>query len=206
MHVCAVTLPEIALVVEETTQSHLLEETADLYLWFGEPPDTRANIYPIASEQIVAIVHPDNPIEELDTNVLREIFTGRMRTWQDIGGLNSETEVWVYPLDDEIQESIEFELLNGEPYTSLAWLAPDPAAMLEAVHENTPAIGFLPRAWLTDQVKVIRISTELQETLSQPVLILANVEPQNGIRSFLHCLQTGTGQTTLSNLYQILDE
>ena len=206
LHDCAVTLPEIALVVQETSFPYLLEGTADLYLWIGEPPDTFEYVYPIASEQIVVIVNPHNPIETLETSSLRAIFTGRTRTWHEGGGLDSETEVWVYPRDDEIQQLIDRVLSNGETYTSWARLAPDPAAMQEAISEYTSAIGFLPHAWLTDQAKEITISSELQDSLFQPILVLSNDEPQGGVHSLLLCLQSETGQATLAEKYQVLDE
>jgi DNA-binding transcriptional LysR family regulator len=206
LHDCAITLPEIALVVQETSRPHLLEEAADLYLWMGEPPDTTEHVYPIASEQIVVIVHPDNPIVELETNILRAIFTGRTRNWVEVGGLDSETEVWVYPMDDEIQQLIDHVLLNGETYTSLAWLAPDSDAMQDAINENIPSIGFLPRAWLTDQSKVIKLTSELQESLHQPILLLSSDEPQGSVRSLVHCMQSETGQATLAERYKVLIE
>lgn len=206
LHDCAITLPEIALVVHETSFPYLLEESADLYLWLGEPPETSNFVYPLAREQIVVIVHPDNPIEVLGTSELSAIFTGQMRNWHEVSVLNNETEVWVYPTGDEIQQLINRAVLNDKPYTSWAWLAPDPPAMLEAVSENTSTIGFLPHAWLTEKAKIVEVDSELHASLNQPLLVLSNKEPQGGVRGLLFCLQNETGQSTLSLRYQVLGD
>jgi hypothetical protein len=202
LHDCAITIPEIALVVHETSFPFLLEESADLYLWFGEPPEIYNYVYPLAEEQIIVIVHPDNPIEVLDTSDLQAIFIGQNRDWLEVSGLDNETEVWVYPIGDEVQQLFDREVLNNEPYTSWAWLAPDPPAMLEAISENSSTIGFLPQAWITEKVKIVQVDSELNRALSQPLLALSKTEPQGGVRTLLYCLQNETGQSTLSMRYQ----
>lgn len=206
LHDCAIMFPEIALVVHESSFPYLLDESADLYLWLGEPPETSNYVYPLAREQIVVITHPDNPVEVLETSELFAIFTGQTRIWNEDSGLNNETEVWVYPTGDEIQELIDHVVLNDQPYTSWAWLAPDPPAMLEAVSENTSTIGFLPHAWLTENVKIIELDPELHASLNKPILALSNIEPQEGVRSLLFCLQNETGQSTLSMQYKVLGD
>ena len=206
LHDCAVSLPEIALVVEETSFPYLLETTADLYLWIGEPPETIKFVYPIASESVVAIVNPDNPIEKLETSALRAIFTGQTRSWDEVGGHDHQIEVWAYPGGDEIQQLIDQVVMNGEAYSSWAWLAPDPEAMQQSIRDNTPAIGFIPQAWLTDQLKVLQLSPELQKTLHQPILLLSKNEPHGGVLSLLFCLQNETGQESLTERYQILED
>ena len=206
LHDCAVSLPEIALVVEETSFPYLLERTADLYLWMGEPPETTKFVYPIASERVVAIVHPDNTVDRLETSALRAIFTGQTQNWDEVGGLDHQIEVWGYPDGDEIQKLIDQMVMNREAYSSWVWLAPDPEAMQQAISENTPAIGFIPQAWLTDQLKVLQLSLELQETLHQPILLISKNEPHGGVRSLLFCLQNETGQESLTEGYQILDD
>jgi DNA-binding transcriptional LysR family regulator len=206
LHDCAITFPEIALVVHETSFPYLLEESADLFLWLGEPPQTSNYVYPLAREQLVVIVHPDNPIDVLETSELFAIFTGQMRNWHEVSGLNIETEVWVYPKGDGVQQLIDRVVLHDEPNTSWAWLTPDPPAMLEAVSENASTIGFLPRAWLTEKIKIVEVESELHASLNQPLLALANTEPQGGVRKLLFCLQNETGQSTLSMRYQVLGE
>lgn len=203
---CAITFPEIALVVHETSFPYLLEESADVFLWLGEPPQTSNYVYPLAREQIVVIVHPDNPIDKLETSELFAIFSGKTRNWQEVSGINNETEVWVYPMGDEVQQLIDRVVMNDEPYTSWAWLTPDPPAMLEAVSENVATIGFLPHAWLTEKIKIVKVDTELHASLNLPLLALSNTEPKIGVRKLLFCLQNETGQSTLSMHYQVLGE
>jgi len=89
----------------------------------------------------------------------------------------------------------------GRRFSSQAWLAPDAAAMLESIAQDPAAIGALPRAWLTKAVKPVEIDVEMRELLSQPVLALAEEEPEGVVRDFLLCLQSPTGQAELAEYY-----
>jgi phosphate transport system substrate-binding protein len=42
--------------------------------------------FDIALEGITVVVHPQNPMEILSIEQLREIFTGVKQSWQDVGG------------------------------------------------------------------------------------------------------------------------
>lgn len=41
---------------------------------------------PIAIDAIVAVVHPSNPVSNLDIETLRKIFSGEITNWKQIGG------------------------------------------------------------------------------------------------------------------------
>lgn len=41
---------------------------------------------PIGYDALVAFVHPQNPVTSLSQEVLRDVFTGRVRNWMDLGG------------------------------------------------------------------------------------------------------------------------
>ena len=58
-----------------------------------------------AAEQVIAIdglaiiLHPDNPLQQLDTEQLARIFAGEVKTWEDLGGRGGA--IHLYARDDQ---------------------------------------------------------------------------------------------------------
>jgi hypothetical protein len=202
LHTCALAQPEIALLLTETTAPFLPVQSADLSLWFGPPPDTAGFAARLSDEQILVVVNPANPISKLTAHALRSIFNGENERWDELGGEKQPVQVWVYPEGDEISQVFQEEILAGRPFSSLGRLAPDPSAMLEAVSRDPAAIGLVPKAWLSQDVKPVLLDQDVQDSLRQPILALSGAEPQGAVREFLYCLQSGPGHKALSEHYQ----
>lgn len=202
INTCAVQQPEIALVINEFTAPHLVIQDSGLALRLGYPEESRAFSALLAEEEIVFIVHPTNPVDSLGVGEVVDLFRGRTTNWLDFNGHNVAVEVWINLPEDDLHQIIQSRLLNGRPASTLANLAPDPEAMLTSVKSNPAAIGYLPRSWLSPEVKTIRIIPDISEVLTPPVLALSPKEPQEEIRIFLFCLQNGIGQEKIQELYQ----
>ena len=58
-----------------------------------------------AAEQVIAIdglaiiLHPDNPLQQLDTEQLARIFAGEVKSWEDLGGRGGS--IHLYARDDQ---------------------------------------------------------------------------------------------------------
>jgi len=51
-----------------------------------KPDETGLTRFLMAKDAIALIVHPDNPVHEMTTEQARDIFSGRIRSWDEIGG------------------------------------------------------------------------------------------------------------------------
>jgi len=202
VHRCAVSQPQVALVLSELPATYFGKATADLALRFGEPLNLSGYAAPVAWEKIAVIVHPDNPIKTLDQIRLRELFTGQVVSWATVGGPERVVEVWTFPENDDARQIFDNAILAGGGLASEAMLASDPAQMIHQIAANPGAVGYVPSAWLTDQVRALEIAPDLRALLRQPVLALATAEPQGAARRFLFCLQSGPGQEELRKNYQ----
>ena len=144
----------------------------------------------------MVMVNQANPLETLSAEQLRALWSGRLPTWQALGGGTEAVEVWTYAEGTALGERFEQAVMAGELTSSTAWLAPDPQAVLEAVAAEPGAIGYLPAAWLegadnalAEAVRVIQVTTELDEAFRMPVLALTEADPQGALRSLLVCFQ-----------------
>jgi len=202
VHRCAVAQPEVALVLNELPAPYLDSATADLALRFSEPFKISGYAASVAWEKIAIIVHPDNPIRALDQTQLRVLFTGHADSWAAVGGPKQGLQIWTFPENDDARQVFDSAILASGSLASEAMLASDPTQMIREVAANPGAIGYVPGAWLTDQVRALELAPDLRALLRQPVLALAMAEPKGAARRFLACLQSGAGQDELRKNYQ----
>jgi phosphate transport system substrate-binding protein len=202
LNVCAIQQPEIALVVNEVPAPHLDIHKSDLALRIGLPEDSKEFSTPLGMEEIVIIAHPSNPVETMNIEDVINIFTGFTTSWTEINGNDLEIEIWINLTDDDIHQAFQKRILDTLSPATMSQIAPDPAAMLTAVGNNPSAIGYLPRSWLSEEVKTIDITSHSGDLLRQPLLALSVNEPTGNVRTFLVCLQSGIGQEIINDIYK----
>ncbi|MDR4651546.1 MAG: hypothetical protein MRJ52_03995 [Nitrosomonas sp.] len=120
-----------------------------------------------ASEHYKVIVHPDVEQESVTANVLRAVFSMRMKTWPN-GRL---IKVYVLPDDHELHQVFSKETLNVFPYQLRAnWdrlvfsgtgQAPTTVTsyeeMLRRIASTPGSIGYLKSSFISDDVHVLQI-------------------------------------------------
>lgn len=151
--------------------------TEVITLRLGEPPSgSYAAI--LGEDRLAVIVHPDNPLAEMDKDNAQAIFAGQQKNWPD----GSEVQAWNLPPGDDASAAMAaagFIFANDGQ-------APTPQAMLMAVSTNPAAIGYLPARWLDSSVRELAVSGF---EIKLPILAVSVGEPQDGARALLLCLQ-----------------
>lgn len=146
-------------------------------LRLGEPP---AGSYAavLGEDRLAVIVHPDNPLTEMDIDNAQAIFAGHQKTWP--GG--TAIQAWSLPPGDDASAAMA---AAGFTFANVGQ-APTPQVMLKAVSTNPAAIGYLPARWLDSSVRELAVSGP---ALTLPILAVSDAEPQAGARTLLICLQ-----------------
>ena len=203
LYACANTLPEIALFIEKIPITAQDFKTNDLIIWWGEKPEEMDYAFPLAEDELVVITNLENPNMELSASELEALFDGRVENWSDISTYDKPVSVWIYPTESKLSDIFRVSILDTQRFSRLAFLAPSPQAMLEAVAADPGGIGYLPRSWLTPEVSHSLIDPNLQVMLRKPILALVNSEPQGNLSALLGCLQTGVGQERMLEHYPL---
>lgn len=188
---CAMLQPDTALLVDTTPAQALDLSLVDLAFRLGEPSQTVEFSAPLAWEDLVVILHPENSIRSLGQEELLALFEGRVLNWDQIGGTSMEAQVWAALEGSEPRQLFDRYVLSNRNLSPDAKLAPSPEAMLQAVAADPAAIGYLPRAAATSEVRTIDLG------VSQPILALAAEEPKGTALTLLVCLQGESGQDLL---------
>jgi len=207
LQACAVEAPDLALFLEEAPRTAIdltseVEGLTRIGLVLGEPAADEFAVA-LGVAQIVVIAHPSNPVQNLSADELQNLFSGEVQNWSQIGGTDQAVTPWVLTPADESRQLFDKTILGKKNLASQARLAADPGWMLAEVSADPGAIGFLPAAWLDENVRPVDLQAALADELRLPLLALAVTQPQDQARNLMICLQNGTGQQILKELFPL---
>lgn len=122
----------------------------------------------IARDAIAIIVNPNNPIDELTLQQLSDIYSGKINNWQELGGedrpivrLSRETNsgTHVYFLEEVLRLG---EKENKTLFSTDTLLLPSSEVIGAEIRSNPNAIGYDGLGYVTDDMKVIAVSGDLE--------------------------------------------
>lgn len=147
---------------------------AQIALRVGEPPVLASFAYQIDTEEILIVTHRQSPIENLNLEETRALFSG-------LG--DPSMQVWVYASDADVQEAFDQLVMEGRIVYPSARVAAHPQQMSDALVNEANTVGILPRHWKAGD------SREVFSAGTVPVLALTGTEPQGVVKDLIACLQ-----------------
>lgn len=112
--------------------------------------------YVAALDGIAVITHPSNIVTELTTTQLRDIYAGRIRSWQEVGGAD-EAVVVVGREAGSGTRSVFEELLNMEDICAYANEMDSSGAVMARVAATSGAIGYVSIDIPDDTVRILAL-------------------------------------------------
>jgi hypothetical protein len=203
LNACASQIASITLALYPQESQGLSNSSGhDINLLHSSPSNPQisegAFITQIGVDPLIWITHPDNPISQIDASKLSKLYEGKASTWDEFiqESAFEDTSVlpWVYAQSSVLYQPFREAIWSQRAFPPQAHLAPNPAAMLEAVSSNPGAIGYIPQSWLDGtSTRIKPISVQPEFTLD--VLAISQTEPQGDARQLLLCLrQTRSGE------------
>jgi len=165
---------------------------------------------PVALDGIAIVVHPRNPIEGLTMPQVRDIFSGRILSWEEVGGRAGEIVVISREEGSGTREAFEGMVMGGRRVTPTAVVMPGSVAVVEYVADHPEAIGYVSMGHLSPQVKALAIegmaptpeSVESGEyQLIRPLFLVAAEEPSGEARAFVDFTLSPAGQAIVGKRY-----
>ena len=68
---------------------------------------------PLATDALVFIVNPKNPVKNLSSDQVRKIYTGEITNWKEVGGVDHAITPYIRNADSGSQEKMETLVMNG---------------------------------------------------------------------------------------------
>ena len=99
----------------------------------------------VAVDSLVVVVHPDNPIQELTTEQLQDIYTGRVQNWSEVGGPDAPINVITRQEGSGTRTVFEQRVFgeNEAPLPGTAEVAETNSTASQRVNEDPYAISYV---------------------------------------------------------------
>jgi phosphate transport system substrate-binding protein len=97
---------------------------------------------PVAIEVAGILVHPSNPVHELSIFDLRQILSGAVKNWKQVGGKDAPIKIYGRDNSSDVRDFIEAEYLGDASISSSAKTFPKNSSLYSAVAADPDAIGY----------------------------------------------------------------
>jgi len=98
---------------------------------------------PIAYDGIAAIVNPNNPIDALTTDQLRDIYAGEITNWSEIGGEDIPIDLINRDESSGTRDAFASHVMGDKRFDVGAVILPGTGQVREVVARSRGAIGYI---------------------------------------------------------------
>jgi phosphate transport system substrate-binding protein len=189
----------------EAVRSH----AADIGMSSRSLMGTEKSLYAItiAKDAIAIITHPKNPIEGLSLVRVRDVFSGKIKNWRELGGHDHPIVLVTREEGSGTREAFQ-KLVMGEEEISLEALVQDSNGAIRQVVSSDPnTVGYISLGLVNEKVKALNISGVEPSVkniesgryhLVRPFLFVFNGEPTGESKAFIDFVMSPKAQKLLS--------
>ena len=170
----------------------------------AEFPNLKVHV--IARDGIAIVVHPDTAVDGLTVEQVRDIFSGKITNWSEVGGADAAIIVASREEGSGTRDAFQ-ELVMGDALITENAILQQSNGALRTTVANTPnAIAYLSFGYLDKSVKVLPLDgvEATEENASngsypvvRPLNMLTNGEPQGVVKAFLDFVLGPEGQAVV---------
>lgn len=113
------------------------------------------NSITVAKDGIAIIVNPKNSVASLTAEEARNIFSGKITNWKDIGGLDATIRIISREEGSGTRRSFDNLVLGGDKLSANALFQNSNGTIREAVASDPNAIGYLSIGLVNPRVKSV---------------------------------------------------
>jgi len=161
------------------------------------------NEYIIGKEGIVIAVNNQNNVNDLTTDQVKDIFSGKITNWKEVGGPDLEIHVITREDGSGTRSAFENLIMGDTEIRPDAIVQSSTESVKQAVRQDPGAIGFVSLARMSSDVKALKIDgvAPSEETvfdgsysLQTPFIFIVKGEPEGVIKEFIEFTLSPEGQ------------
>jgi phosphate transport system substrate-binding protein len=163
-------------------------------------------VVPIAVDGIAVIVSPQNTVNNLTINQTRDIFTGNITNWNQVGGSDAKINVVNREEGSGTRDGIQKIVLKGGNFSTGGITQSSTGAVRSYVAGDPNAIGYISFAEVDNSVKALNINSvaPTYDTIANgtyPIqryfLLVTNGDPTGNAKAFIDFTLSPAGQAIL---------
>jgi len=178
----------------------------------------------VGQDGLAIYLNEDNPIDELDVEQLKDIFTGEITDWGEFGWEDGgQIDVFSRQSNSGTYVFINENIMDGKDWAPGTRFQPGSSQVVEGVIADKSGIGYSGIGYLTDGVKAINVANVGEEAVSpeeaenvsdgsypiaRPLFFYTNGFPEGVMLHYLEWVLSEAGQDVVvqSGFYGVHDE
>ena len=157
----------------------------------------------IAMDGIAVIVHPSNKISALTRKQVKDIYTGKISNWSQLGGNNEKIVVISRDTSSGTFEAFGELVLDKQKVRPDAIMQASNQAVASTVARTPGSIGYVGLGYVSSSVKALEIDGIIpsKETvltnkypIARPLFMYTNGEPKGLVKRFIDFIKSPEGQ------------
>ena len=163
--------------------------------------------FPFAIDGVAVAVNPANKVEGLTKAQIRDIFSGKIANWKEVGGADAPISLYVREDGSGTRETFEERALDKGASAAAANVVNSNGAMKTAIGQDPNAVGYVGIGHLDRSIKGVSVdgmapsqenAASGQYTVTRLLYMNTKGEPQGITRGFVDYIFTPAGQEIVS--------
>ena len=122
------------------------------------PTEKDLHAVTIARDAIAVIVHPENPIRDLSLTQVQQVFAGKIKSWEELGGPPHSIVLVTREEGSGTREAFQKFVMEKEEISLDALVQDSNGAIRQVVSNDPNAIGYISLGLVNEKVKALKIS------------------------------------------------
>lgn len=157
----------------------------------------------IALDGICVVIHPENTVKNLSLDQIKDIFTGKITDWSEVGGSAGKIVAVSRDSSSGTYEAFGELALKKAKVRADALMQASNQAVASVIESNSSAIGYIGLGYITPGVKAVTVEgiTASRETvlsgkyaISRPLFMYTNGTPAGAVKQFIDFIKSPEGQ------------
>lgn len=173
-----------------------------------EEDDQYLRDYLVAKDALAIVVHPSNPVGSITKEQIRDVFTGVITNWRQLGGSDAPVVLIGRKKGSTTRKGMDEMVLGGLDFAKWITASESAGALAETVAGNPNAIGYLALKDLNPAVKPLALNgvpinresiLSGNYTLSRSFYLVIYDKPKSAVQKLLDFTLSKEGQDILEH-------
>lgn len=161
----------------------------------------------VAQDGIVVVVNPNNKIENLTAEQIRDIFNGKIANWKEVGGIDAPITVVSREAGSGTRSSFE-QIIKEITLKKDALIQDSNGTIRETVANDANSVGYLSHGLINEKIRALKVNNEEctpesiasgKYILVRPIYFLVKGQIQGEIQNFINYILSAEGQKTIKD-------
>ena len=163
----------------------------------------------VAIDALIPVVHLSNPIDNLSLSQLADVYSGKVRKWEEIGGIDKRIAVISRDTSSGTYETWQERVLGKTRVSPGALLQASSGAIVQTVGGNRCALGYIGFGYVNATLKTLSIDgiepTEENALsgkwpIARELYLFTNGEPKGDAKAYIDYVLSKEGQVLVKSV------